>query len=144
MKLAYDSPIVEGVTRLMVPLIQIFAFYVIAHGHYGPGGGFQGGVILAASIMLLRLSMGAEVQHYRLPTTATILMGSCGLLLFVLVGFLSTLSGEEFLNYGALPVDGVAPPTLRYLSILVVEIGIALTVWGVLVSLFDQLAGGES
>ena len=47
----YHNTIVDGVARVIVPFIQIFALYVIIHGHYGPGGGFQGGVILAASLL---------------------------------------------------------------------------------------------
>ncbi|MBM4298745.1 MAG: sodium:proton antiporter, partial [Deltaproteobacteria bacterium] len=58
MRERYHNPIVDGVARLLVPFIQIFALYVISHGHYGPGGGFQGGVILAAALMLLRLILG--------------------------------------------------------------------------------------
>ena len=54
------NPILITASRLLAPFIQLFALYVIFHGHFGPGGGFQGGAMLAASILMLRLSVGAE------------------------------------------------------------------------------------
>ena len=48
--------IVTNTVRLLVPVIQIFAFYVLAHGHVSPGGGFQGGVLMGASFILVALS----------------------------------------------------------------------------------------
>ena len=60
MRTRNESPITEVVTRMMVPIIQIFALYVIFHGHYSPGGGFQGGALLAASVVLQRVVLGQE------------------------------------------------------------------------------------
>lgn len=144
MRERYENPIVEGVARLMVPLIQIFALYVITHGHYGPGGGFQGGVILAASMMLLRLTLGEEYEHRRFPPSLAVLLATSGLLLFVLAGLLPLAWGAPYLNYAYLPIPGLLEPEARYLGILVVEIGIGMAVWGTLVTLFDHLMGGEA
>ena len=144
MKERYENPVVEGVARLMVPLIQIFGLYVITHGHYGPGGGFQGGVILAASLLLLRLTLGEEYEHRRFPPRLAILLATSGMLLFVLVGLLPLGRGAPYLNYAYLPIPGLAEPEARYLGILIVEIGIGMAVWGTLVTLFDHLVGGEA
>jgi len=144
MRERYENPIVEGVARLMVPLIQIFALYVITHGQYGPGGGFQGGVILAASLMLLRLTLGEEYEHRRFPPSLAVLLATSGLLLFVLAGLLPLAWGAPYLNYAYLPMPGLLEPEARYLGILVVEIGIGMAVWGTLVTLFDHLMGGEA
>lgn len=143
MKDRYQNPIVEGVARLMVPPIQLFALYVITHGHYGPGGGFQGGVILAASMMLLRLALGEESEHRRFPPWLATTLATVGMLIFAVTGLLPLAFGGAFLDYARLPIP-VADAEARYLGILIVEIGIGLAVWGTLVTLFDHLLGGEA
>lgn len=143
MREPYDSPVVEGVVRWMAPLILIFGFYVIVHGHYSPGGGFQGGVILAACFMAIRLSLGEAYEHHRFSSSLALGLGTAGLLIFALVGLLPLAAGGEFLDYDDIPVPGLSGPAVRYLSILIVEIGIGLAVWGVLVALFDRLMGSQ-
>jgi multicomponent Na+:H+ antiporter subunit B len=139
----YDSLFLDTVAKAIVPLIQIFAFYVITHGHYSPGGGFQGGVMLAASIILLRISMGEE-SFKRFPPNAGIALAGVGALLFALLGFLPLLFGGNFLEYGA-SVPGMDPVTLRYWGIFFAEVFIGFLVWGALVAIYDALAtGGEA
>lgn len=139
----FHNTIVDGVARLMVPFIQIFGLYVITHGHYGPGGGFQGGVILAASIMLLRLAMGEEEEHRRLSPTAAAAMAATGILIYFAAGLLPLATGGVFLDYAREPIPWLQGPELRSLGILVVETGVGMVVWGTLVILFDYLIGSE-
>lgn len=127
----------------MVPFIQLFALYVITHGHYGPGGGFQGGVVLAASMMLLRLTSGEAYEHSRFPPELAVALGAGGMLIFAVTGFLPLIVGENFLDYAHLPIPGISGAELRYIGILIVEIGIGLAVWGILVTIFDHLLGRE-
>ena len=133
-----DSPITDVVTRLMVPIIQIFAFYVIFHGHYSPGGGFQGGALLAASIVLQRVVLGQErsqpgfTYHLALPFAIT------GILIYVLTGVGDMPFGGNFLEYDTLPL-GLSDDWLHNTGILLVEIGIGFAVMGALVSIFDEL-----
>jgi len=143
LKERYDNPIVEGVSRLMVPFIQLFALYVITHGHYGPGGGFQGGVVLAASMMLLRLTAGEAYEHRRFPPELAVALGAGGMLIFAVTGFLPLIVGGNFLDYAYLPIPGISGAELRTIGILIVEIGIGLAVWGILVTVFDHLLGRE-
>jgi multicomponent Na+:H+ antiporter subunit B len=137
------NTIVDGVARLMDPFIQIFALYVITHGHYGPGGGFQGGVILAASIMLLRLAMGEEEEHRRFSSTAAAAVAATGILIYFAAGLLPLATGGVFLDYAREPIPWLQGPELRSLGILVVETGVGMVVWGTLVILFDYLIGSE-
>lgn len=138
----YGSLIVEVVSRLSVPFIQLFALYVIVHGHYSPGGGFQGGVILAVSVILLRLVLGLEESHRRFAPRAAVVLAVTGVLGFLLIGAASLLTGGAFLDYGTLPLPGLEPATRRYGGILAVEIAIGIGVWGALVTVFDQLTAG--
>jgi multicomponent Na+:H+ antiporter subunit B len=139
----YHNPIVEGVARLLVPFVQLFALYVITHGHYGPGGGFQGGVILAASMLLLRLTLGEKEEHRRFSPVAATSTAVAGMLIYAIAGLLPMMTGGAFLDYARLPIGGLEGRDLRYLGILIVETGVGMVVWGTLVTIFDHLLGGE-
>lgn len=139
MSAPHVSPIVRVTCRTMARLIQIFALYVIFHGHYSPGGGFQGGALLAAAVILLRIGEGKKGSNRELPAEATLLVGSIGALIFVGVGLINALNGALFLDYGATPIPGMASPDRHYWAILVIEIGVALAVMAVLVAIFDRL-----
>lgn len=139
----YESIILQVICKALVPFIQLFGLYVIVFGHYGPGGGFQGGVILATSIILLRLCLGKERAHQKFPPRLAMGLGVGGLLIFSLVGLVPVILGGAFLDYGYLPVPGLSGADLRYLGITIVEIGIGLAVMGACVLIFDSLADGD-
>lgn len=139
---AKDSIITDTVVRIMVPFIQIFAFYVIFHGHYSPGGGFQGGALLAGSVLLQRVVLGSERSQIGFPTRLGIPLGAIGIFLYAGVGFLSMLDGGNYLQYDHLPF-GFTPVYLRNVGILLVEIGVAFAVTGTLVSIYDDLVNFE-
>ena len=88
--------IVTNTVRLIVPVIQIFAFYVLAHGHVSPGGGFQGGVVMGASFILVALAWDLEVALARFSAEKCILVAALGIVLYGGIGFLSMLLGGEF------------------------------------------------
>jgi multicomponent Na+:H+ antiporter subunit B len=134
----HESEIVRVVGYMLAPFILIFGLYVIAHGHYGPGGGFAGGVILAVSLILLRITAHVSESRSRFsPRTAAVTM-LLGMLVFVLTGLAPVLSGGEFLDYAAVEL-GVDAARTRYLGILVVEVAIGFAVFGALVWMFDEL-----
>lgn len=139
----YPSLIVDRVARLVAPVIQLFAFYVITHGHYSPGGGFQGGVLLAASTLLLRITLGREEARRLLPPRAAVILAAVGVTVYAVIGVVPLALGGEYLNYAFLPSPGTPAPVLRYYGILAVEIGVALAVWGTLVAIFDRLTEEE-
>jgi multicomponent Na+:H+ antiporter subunit B len=136
------NPIVSLVSRLVAPFIMIFALYVIFHGHYSPGGGFQGGTMLAAAVLLVRLAAGREISQLQFPKSWGMPMGSAGVLIYFGTGFVAMLFGGNFLNYHFLPM-GLHPDMLRSWGILFVEIGVGLAVMGILVSIYDDLLEGE-
>ncbi len=138
-----QSPVILMVSRALARLIQIFGVYVIFHGHYSPGGGFQGGALLGAGFILLRLTEGVAGSQSQLRTDFAMPLAAFGALIFAVTGILPMLFGGNFLNYGEFPVPGMEPVMVRYYGILIVEIGIGLAVATTLVSIYDMLAGGS-
>ncbi len=138
-----DSMIVNVVCSIMVPFIQIFGIYVVFFAHYGAGGGFQGGVILAVSIILQRLYLGREASYRKFPARTALALAAGGMLAYVLAGLVPVLSGGAFLDYAYFPIPGLSGATLRYISVYVVEVFIAAGVFGTLVLMFDVIADGS-
>jgi multicomponent Na+:H+ antiporter subunit B len=136
---SYPSEVVRVVCALLSPFIALFGVYVIAHGHYGPGGGFAGGVFVAMGAILPRLTLDEEMAYGIVPTTVGPLAGGLGMLLFLVVGTIPLLVGGSFLDYGAVEIAGVDPARMRYLGILVVEVAVGMAVFGALLLLFDVL-----
>lgn len=139
MKLPHQTVVVRTVVRLLVPLVQLYALYVIFHGHYSPGGGFQGGVILAASYILIGLALGGDELRRRVNEPTLVVLASTGVAIFGLVGALSLLYDANFLDYGALALLPGEIADRRALGILLVEIGVALTVASGLLLIFMRL-----
>ncbi|MDL1969381.1 MAG: Na(+)/H(+) antiporter subunit B [Candidatus Desulfofervidaceae bacterium] len=135
----YESIIVKTLGRLLAPFIQLFALYVIAHGHESPGGGFQGGVILGASFILLAVVYGLDEARKRMPDKLMIALVAIGVFIYAGTGALCLLYGGNFLDYSKLPFP-VGPAEARALGILSVEIGVGITVMAVMLSIFLALA----
>lgn len=138
-----SSLIVAFVSRIIAPYLQVFALYVIVHGHYGPGGGFQGGAMLAASLILGRLALGGSLAEKQFKSEWGTPMGAIGALIFAGIGLLAMLLGGEYLNYAFLPIGGMEPANVRSIGILFIEIGVAVALTGTLVAIFDDLVEGH-
>jgi len=142
---AYENLIVKTVCRIMAPFIQIYALYVIAHGHYSPGGGFQGGVILTASLALIFLAFGQQAVVSRINHRLAIILCSFGVFIYAGIGLLCLISGGNFLDYAQLaPLLGVSVPKARSLGILGVEIGVGLAVMSAMYSIILDIAGSPT
>ena len=135
--------ILISAARIIAPLMQIFALYVIAHGHHSPGGGFQGGVILGSSFILLALAYDLETILKRIKERALIIMGGVGVSLYMGIGIGAMLLGGNFLDYSAWSsLLGISAVEARSHGMLGVEIGVALTVMYIIFSLYADLASG--
>ena len=130
--------ILRALSKLLIPLIMLFALYVQFHGDYGPGGGFQAGVIFGAAIILYALMFGLETAQRVFPPRVLEFLVAFGLLLYGSVGIDAIFLGGNFLDYGVLAHDAVHG---QHLGILLVELGVGITVASVMATIFFQFAG---
>ncbi|MDQ7815845.1 MAG: MnhB domain-containing protein [Melioribacteraceae bacterium] len=143
MKQSSDSPIILLLSRVISPYIMLFGLYVIFHGHYSPGGGFQGGAMLAASILLIRISAEEKVYELQFKKSFDIPLGALGVLIFLGVGLIAMLLGGNFLDYHFLPMDWMPKADVRAMGILLIEVGVGLAVMTILVAIYDNLLEDE-
>jgi multicomponent Na+:H+ antiporter subunit B len=139
----FENILIQTVSRLLAPFLQVFALYVIAHGHYSPGGGFQGGCILAASFILLVIAYDIKAVKSRMSEKINTFYTSAGVFIYAGIGLLCIILGANFLDYGILHTILPANPVkARALGTLGIEIGVGLTVMAVMVSIFLNIASG--
>ncbi|MDG1138193.1 MAG: MnhB domain-containing protein [Opitutales bacterium] len=133
--------IVTYTVRLVVPVIQLFAFYVLAHGHVSPGGGFQGGVVMGASFILIALAWDLDHALVRMSLPRCMVIAAVGIIIYAGIGFLSMFMGGEFLDYAELErLLPVSREMARYYAILGVEIGVGFTVASIMFALYANLS----
>jgi len=133
-----DRVILRVGTKLMIPFILLFALYVQFHGDFGPGGGFQAGVIFAAGVVLYALVFGLGNAVKVLPPKVAYVCGALGVMIYIGVGYVALALGGKFLDYSVLAHD---PVHGQEYGIIGVEMGVLITVFGVMVGLFYAFAG---
>lgn len=134
--------IVETVSRVMIPFIQLFALYVIIHGSGGPGGGFQGGVVFASSFILFVIAFDILGGRKRFPESINTTLSSIGLYIYAGIGLLAIIFSRgmaQYLNYGFIPFTSHFQEN-RALGMDFVEMGIGITVMAIIASIFFDLA----
>ena len=139
-----DRVILRIGTKILSPFILLFALYVQFHGDYGPGGGFQAGVIFAAAFVLYALVFGLGNAVKVMPPKVAYICGASGVALYLAVGYVAMFRGGEFLNYSYLfGVYGYEhdPTHGQHYGIIGIELGVLITVFGVMVALFYAFAG---
>jgi multicomponent Na+:H+ antiporter subunit B len=130
--------ILRIMTKTLIPFILLFALYVQFHGDYGPGGGFQAGVIFSAAIILYAMLFGLNTARRVINQPFILLLSAIGVLFYGGVGVASLLNGGNFLDYSVLSADPVAG---QHLGILLIELGVGCTVASVMVIIFFNFAG---
>jgi multicomponent Na+:H+ antiporter subunit B len=130
--------VLRVVAKLLIPFILLFALYVQFHGDSGPGGGFQAGVIIAAAVIFYALIFGLPTAKRLAPEWLVETMIALGVLIYAGVGVEGLLLGGNFLDYFVLshnPVSG------QHTGIFLVELGVCITVAGVMLMIFYLFAG---
>ena len=125
------------VAKLLIPFIVLFALYVQFHGDFGPGGGFQAGVILAAAFVLFALIFGLASARKVVPEPLVEAMMALGVLIYAGVGVAGIVLGGNYLDFFVLDPDTIIG---QHRGIFWVEIGVAVTVSGVMLKMFYMFA----
>ena len=153
-------PIIRIITKLLIPYILLFGLYVQFHGDFGPGGGFQAGVIVASALILYGLVFGLDAIHKVAPPNVIEKLIALGLILYAGTGVVCMLLGGNFLDYDVLEhgfltelpaaidfLPGKKPhhflPEGQHLGIFLVELGVGITVTAVMTMIFYAFAGRE-
>ena len=129
--------VLREVSDLVIAPVLIFGLYVQWHGDFGPGGGFQAGVIFASGIFLYALIYGIVPAQKLLPPRKLAYLPAVGLLLYAAVGVYSMLNGGNFLDYNMVAAD---PHDGQHYGILIIELGVGITVAAVMINIFFSLS----
>jgi len=125
--------VLRFITKYLFPVIALFALYVLFHGDYGPGGGFQAGVILSVAFILYAMVFGMETIEQVLPLGLLRILASAGVLIYSGTGVITLLMGGNFLDYDILSQHAVQG---QHIGIMVIELGVGITVSAVMLIIF--------
>lgn len=129
--------ILRVATKMLMPFILAFGFYVIAHGEISPGGGFQGGVIIAAAFILYGIVYGGDEMRKILPRGVSDPLTAVGVLVYSGTGTYCLLRGYRFLDYTA--ITPWNPGGAESWGMTLVEYGVGITVSMVMVTIFNEI-----
>lgn len=127
--------ILRTVSKFLIPLIVVFGLYVHFHGDFGPGGGFQAGVIVAAGVILYALIFGIDACKVAVPPSWIRIGMTVGVLFYTGTGVVTWLKGGSFLDYDVLRYNP-DHPVGQHIGIIFVELGVLFTVATVMVAIF--------
>ncbi len=130
--------VLRVVAKMLIPYILLFGLYVQFHGDYGPGGGFQAGVIFASAFILYALIYGVVFARKVAPDWLVRAGIAAGGLIFGLTGVVALALGGNYLDYSVLRED---PAAGQHLGIFLVELGVGVTVSSVMIAIFFAFAG---
>jgi multicomponent Na+:H+ antiporter subunit B len=130
--------IIRVTSKLLIPFILLFGLYVQFHGDFGPGGGFQAGVIFAAAFILYALVFGLDNARKVAPDDAVRFGMAAGVLIYGITGVVNMFLGGEYLNYSTLDQNSVHG---QHYGIFAVELGVGVTVCAVMIAIFFSFAG---
>jgi multisubunit Na+/H+ antiporter MnhB subunit len=127
------SSILQTAVRLLMPLLLLFAVFLLLRGHNQPGGGFVGGLVVAASFVLYAIAFGVAAARRALLVQPSTLLG-IGLLVALVSGLPGVLGGQPFMTAvwttvgaGSTVVD-VGTPLLFDIGVFLAVIGVVLTI----------------
>lgn len=132
-----EHVILRTVIRMLIPFIVMYALYIQFHGEYSPGGGFQAGVICAVAFIAFGLICGLDELLRVLPLALVRVLCALGVFIYAGVGCVSMLRGGRFLEYSVLSYDAVHG---QELGIMLVELGVGITVFAVMMVIFYMFA----
>lgn len=141
MKKPFGGIVLHTAFRVIVPFTMVYGVYVLTHGEFSPGGGFQAGALLAMGIVLARLIEG-EKTSFNISGTHAVILAGIGAFIYALTGILPLFFGGNFIEYSYLPFP-MHGHELHALGILLIEIGVTLTVMMTIIDIMDIIIKKE-
>lgn len=130
--------ILRVIVKLLAPAIMLFALYVHFHGDFSPGGGFQAGVIMAAAFIVYGVVFGLDQAKAVCPEWVVHKLAALGVLIYAGTGIVSLFLGYHYLDYDAF--SPAHPSHGQHWGILAVEVGVLVTVTGVMLTIYYAFA----
>ena len=140
LRISFSSTVLDTAFRIIVPVIVIYAFYVLAHGELSLGGGFQAGALLAIAYTIDRIIPSFNSSLGNLTEEAAAITAGAGVFIYILTGLLPTAGGGNFLEYGKLPFGGETAEQIRELhtvGIILIEIGVVVCVMATIINILE-------
>ena len=140
LRISFSSTVLDTAFRIIVPVIVIYAFYVLAHGELSLGGGFQAGALLAIAYTIDRIIPSFNSSLGNLTEEAAAITAGAGVFIYILTGLLPMAGGGNFLEYGKLPFGGETADEIRELhtvGIILIEIGVVVCVMATIINILE-------
>lgn len=138
--ISFGGTVLDTAFRIIVPVIVIYAFYVLAHGETSLGGGFQAGALLAIAYMIDRLIPSFNSSLGNLTEEAAAMTAGAGVFIYIITGILPMFNGGNFLEYGRLPFGADTAEQVRELhgtGIILIEIGVVVCVMATIINILE-------
>ena len=140
LRISFSSTVLDTAFRIIVPVIVIYAFYVLAHGELSLGGGFQAGALLAIAYTIDRIIPSFNSSLGNLTEETAAMTAGVGVFIYILTGLLPMAGGGNFLEYGKLPFGGETADEIRELhtvGIILIEIGVVVCVMATIINILE-------
>lgn len=134
----YGGVVLDIAFRTMVPFALVYGIYILTHGEFSPGGGFQAGALLAIGFVMARIIDG-QAASFNIRGEAALIFAGLGVAIYAGVGFYSMLAGGQFLDYSLLPISAHTVAEVRVTGILFIEIGVVLAVAMTILNILDAI-----
>ncbi len=140
----FGGPDVKAVMPMIVPVILVYAVYVLFHGEVSLGGGFQAGALIALAYILYAMVAGIEINSVKITQHFALCFAAGGVLIYALTGFVPMLFGGKFLEYEKLPIPASETGALHADGILLIEIGVTICVAATIVTILEAVLERKS
>lgn len=134
----FGGPDVRVTIPLVVPIVLIYAVYVLMHGEVSLGGGFQAGALIAMAYILYAMVAGIEIKSIKVTQHFAVCTAAIGVLIYALTGLLPLFFGGRFLEYGKLPLP-IHEAELHSIGILLIEIGVTICVAATIITILEAV-----
>ena len=139
----FGGPDVRVTIPLIVPIVLIYAIYVLMHGEVSLGGGFQAGALIAMAYILYAMVAGIEIKSIKVTQHFAVCTAAVGVMIYALTGLLPLFFGGKFLEYGKLPFP-VHEAELHSIGILLIEIGVTICVAATIITILEAVLERKS